>query len=54
MEGFTVVLLISWFILMGCFVAMYFMDRATKQAAERRLKSASEPAAPQPATSKRR
>jgi hypothetical protein len=36
MEGFTIVLLISWLILIGCFVAMYFMDKATKEAAERR------------------
>lgn len=39
MEGFTVVLLISWLILIGCFVAMYFMDQATKKAAERRSSS---------------
>ena len=36
MEGFTVVLLISWLILVGCFAAMYFMDKATKEAAQRR------------------
>jgi len=39
MEGFTIVLLISWLILIGCFVAMYFMDKATKEAAERRAKT---------------
>lgn len=36
MEGFTIVLMISWLILVGCFVAMYFMDEATKKAAARR------------------
>ena len=40
MEGFTIVLMISWLILVGCFVAMYFMDKAT---AEARAKYASEP-----------
>ena len=38
MEGFTLVLLISWLILLGCFVGMYFMDRTTKQVAEKRAK----------------
>ena len=42
MEGFTLVLLISWLILLGCFVGMYFMDRATQQAAEKRAKVAEE------------
>jgi len=42
MEGFTLVLLISWFILIGCFVAMYFMDQATKKAAEQRAKAAAQ------------
>jgi len=36
MEGFTLVLSISWLILIGCFVGMYFLDEATKKAAERR------------------
>jgi hypothetical protein len=40
MEGFTLVLLMSWLVLIGCFVAMYFMDQATKKAAERRGKVA--------------
>ena len=39
MEGFTLVLFISWLILIGCFVAMYFMDKATKEAAEKRAKT---------------
>ena len=39
MEGFTIVLLISWLILVGCFAGMYFMDKATKEAAERRAQS---------------
>ncbi|HWP83717.1 MAG TPA: hypothetical protein VNN17_00875 [Terriglobia bacterium] len=36
MEGFTVVLLLGWLILVGSFVSMYFLDQATKQAAARR------------------
>ena len=45
LEGFTVVLLISWFILIGCFIGMYFMDEATKKAVARRTKAAeAEPA----------
>jgi hypothetical protein len=36
LEGFTIVLLIGWLLLLGSFVGMYFMDQATKQAAERR------------------
>jgi hypothetical protein len=36
MEGFTIVLLISWLLLLGSFVGMYFLDQATKQAAGRR------------------
>ena len=39
MEGFTLVLLLSWLVLIGCFVAMYFMDEATKKAVERRSKA---------------
>jgi len=40
MEGFTVVLLIAWLLLMGCFGAMYFGDQATKQATEKRAQAA--------------
>ena len=36
MEGFTIVLLIGWLLLLGSFVAMYFMDQAVKQTAQRR------------------
>jgi hypothetical protein len=36
MEGFTIVLLISWLLLLGSFIGMYFLDQATKQAAERK------------------
>lgn len=36
MEGFTLVLVSGWVILVGTFTAMYFMDRATKRAVERR------------------
>ena len=32
MEGFTVVLMIAWLILMAVFGGMYFMDQATKKA----------------------
>jgi hypothetical protein len=46
MEGFTLVLLISWLILIGCFVAMYFLDKATKEAAERRAQSPGQEPAP--------
>lgn len=49
MEGFTIVLLISWILLVSCFVAMYFMDKATKEAAAARPKMAApepQPSAP--------
>lgn len=36
MEGFTLVLLIGWLLLVGTFVAMFFLDKATKEAQERR------------------
>jgi Tfp pilus assembly protein PilW len=36
MEGFTLVLLIGWLLLVGTFVSMFFMDKATKEAQERR------------------
>ena len=32
MEGFTVVLMIAWLILMAVFGGMYFMDQAIKKA----------------------
>lgn len=31
MEGFTLVLMIAWLILLGTFGAMYYMDQATKK-----------------------
>ncbi|MBI3935007.1 MAG: hypothetical protein HY316_09975 [Acidobacteria bacterium] len=40
MEGFTIVLLTGWLLLLGSFIGMYFLDQATKQAAERRAASA--------------
>jgi len=40
MEGFTVVLLIAWLVLMACFGGMYYMDQATKKAVARRAKAA--------------
>ena len=33
MEGFTIVLMIAWLILLATFGSMYYMDQATKQAA---------------------
>jgi len=36
MEGFTLVLVIGWLLLVGAFVGMYFLDQASKKAAERR------------------
>ena len=39
MEGFTLVLLISWLILISCFAGMYFLDKKTKEAAEKRAQS---------------
>ena len=36
LEGFTIILLIGWLLLVGSFVGMYFLDQATRQAAERR------------------
>jgi len=39
MEGFTLVLLISWLILISCFAGMYFLDKKTKEAAEKRSQS---------------
>ena len=35
MEGFTIVLLIGWLILVGTFGVMYYLDQATKKAAEK-------------------
>ena len=39
MEGFTLVLLIGWLVLLGCFAGMYFLDRATQQVAAKRAKA---------------
>ncbi len=46
MEGFTLVLLMGWTLLMGCFAAMYYMDKAVKQADAERA-SAPEQSTPQ-------
>ncbi len=35
MEGFTLVLIIAWLILLATFAGMYYMDQATKKAAEK-------------------
>ena len=32
MENFTLALFIGWIFMMGCFAAMYFMDKAVKKA----------------------
>lgn len=34
-EGFTIVLLMGWLILVASFAAMYYMDEATKKAAQK-------------------
>jgi len=34
MEGFTLVLVIGWLLLLGTFIGMYFLDQATKKAEE--------------------
>jgi len=36
MEGFTVVLLIGWLLLVGSFAGIYWLDRAVKAAENRR------------------
>ena len=43
MEGFTVVLVVGWLLLLGSFVGMYFLDQATKQAAGRRTAASQSP-----------
>lgn len=35
MEGFTLVLIIAWLILLATFGGMYFMDQATKKRADK-------------------
>jgi hypothetical protein len=35
-EGFTLVLMLSWIILISCFAGMYFLDKKTKEAAAKR------------------
>ncbi len=35
MEGFTLVLLFAWLLLVATYVGMYFMDQATKAAGEK-------------------
>ena len=35
MEGFTLVLIIAWVMLLATFAGMYFMDQATKKRAEK-------------------
>jgi hypothetical protein len=45
MEGFTLVLLIGWLFLLGCTIAMYYMDKATKAAEAKRAQAAERDAA---------
>ncbi|MBI3895725.1 MAG: hypothetical protein HY313_07310 [Acidobacteria bacterium] len=40
MDGFTLVLLAAWLILLGTFGTMYAMDRATQKAARKRARVA--------------
>ena len=38
MDGFTLVLLTAWLVLVGTFVGMYTLDQATKKTREKRAK----------------
>jgi hypothetical protein len=40
MEGFTIVLVSSWLLLVAAFGAMYRLDQITRRAAERRAAQA--------------
>jgi len=40
MEGFTVVLMIAWLLLLATFGGMYFMDQATKKRANKQADEA--------------
>ena len=44
MEGFTIVLLIGWLLLLASYVGMYLMDQATKQAVAQRAAQSSQSA----------
>ena len=35
MEGFTLVLIIAWLMLLGAFAGMYFMDQAVRKRTEK-------------------
>ena len=39
MDGFTLVLLAAWLVLVGTFGGMYYADQATKKAREKRAKA---------------
>jgi len=39
MDGFTLVLLAAWLVLVGTFAGMYCLDQSTQKAAEKRLKA---------------
>jgi hypothetical protein len=41
MEGFTIVLLTGWLLLLAAFAGMYRLDQITRQTAERRASQAS-------------
>jgi hypothetical protein len=44
MEGFTIILIIGWLLLVGSFVGMYFLDQATKKISDRRAAASESPA----------
>lgn len=40
MEGFTIILLIGWLLLVAALAGMYVLDRRVKEAADRRAAAA--------------
>ena len=46
MEGFTLVLFISWLVILGCYAAMYYMDQASAKVAQKRTQAAEQENAP--------
>jgi len=44
MEGFTIVLLIGWLLLVASFITMYFLDQSVKKSDSRRNSSTTETA----------
>ena len=39
MDGFTLVLLAAWLVLVGTFAGMYYLDQATQKAVAKRSKA---------------